>query len=195
MRTMVTEPLTPWPPVLGKPVTESLSVAFAGFDGAAARLAEVMSRTATVDSPSPDLVAGNVELSAALWFARTAVEQIGKREWPGGWDAFLGQLLPSEDTLLLAFGWARNHAGHALARVAAHHSGLLPGDDLYPSDDLYPQGARWVWAQRDDLPAGRRDTDGEGAYDRTLSGADLQPSIQAMANWLRKTDGGLVSRP
>ncbi|WP_432521480.1 hypothetical protein [Kineococcus sp. SYSU DK006] len=186
---MVTEPpTTPWPPVLGTPATESLAVVFAGFDGAAARLAEVID-AAGKDPAVEVAVQVNVELSTLLWFGRSAVEHVAHLRADRQWRTYLDTLTSADDRdLLRAFGWARNHAGHALARAAGYDPGLLPSVVLYPADDLYPKATQWVWRPRAELPEPDQDRPaGEAAYDTVLAGQGLVPTVQAMAGWLRRT--------
>ncbi|MBB2900477.1 hypothetical protein FHR75_001265 [Kineococcus radiotolerans] len=191
---MVTEPPTaPWPPFIGTPATESLTVAFAGFDGAAARLAEVID-AAGEDPATGVIVMVNVELSALLWFARSAVEHLAHLRADRQWRTYLNTMAPAEDRdLLRAFGWARNHAAHALARTAGYDPGLLPSDTLYPADDLCPRATQWVWRSRAELPEPDQDRPGgEAAYDAALASRALILTVQAMATWLTRTDEALA---
>jgi hypothetical protein len=171
------------------PATTSLAVAFAGFDGAAARLA------ATIDyagyEPDDDRLAINVELSALLWFARSAVEHLAQN-WTGGWSGFLAQLDAADNDLLNAFRWARNHAGHALARTS--EDAWVPGRAYLDGFFHAPAQLWWLWAPRPGLPEGMtRNRDGQDAYDGELASRDVRPSIQAMAAWLVTADRRLAT--
>jgi hypothetical protein len=190
---MVTEPLTtPWPAALGTPATESLAVAFAGFDGATARLARVMETPSGRVGPG-EVIQAAAELSNVLWHSRSAVEHVARVRAGQQWRTYLDHLEPASDRdLLRACGWARNHAGHALASVARHREGGITLPMTFPIS--FPP-ARWVWTLRSELPApDEHRPAGEAAYDAMLGGHDLAPSIQDMATWLTAADTALTPR-
>jgi len=179
-----------WPPNLGGARTSSLVLPLAGFDAARTRLGEVTTRLQI------DLLEANVELSAALWFARLAVEQIRMREWPGGQPKFDSDMKKAgHDRLLAGFRWARNQAGHALASAAAHDPGLFPSPDLFPGEDVFPGAPRWLWASRADLPPAKPDHFGEQGYDSVLAGQELRVPLEAMSVWLRGVDADFPEAP
>lgn len=189
---------TPWPPRLGSPAKAELAVAFRGFDDACCRLDQVIT-SAGHDPHDDDVLAVNVELSAALWFARSAVEELRSRSWSGmtkklreeGHDAvcrdrgFLG--------VVNGFRWARNDAGHALARPGGYQPGLYPGPSTFPGTNTFPGESRWYWVSSEILTeAARRENDGRDDYDIELAGRELQPTLARMGEWLTQADALVI---